>query len=158
MNDPQEPEIIRFLRASGLDLTSEQVEEVIQFQRRADEARDLSDRLRPVYPIKRDVAALKARWAASDPNVSRTDDGEGNTTYELHFTEEQRAQIEASYLASRPPVADYPPGWSHEATIFARLVERWADSIALYQAMTPKSQKTRTRALESVANAFSKLD
>lgn len=158
MNDIKEPEIIRFLRASGLSLTSEQVEDVIQFQRRADEAKDLSDRLRPAYPIKRDVAALKARWEAHDPNVSRTDDGEGNTTYELHFTEEQRAHIEKSYLASRPPVPNYASGWSHEATIFARIVESWADSIALFQAIAPKSQKTRTRALDSVANAFSKLD
>ena len=158
MDDSHEPEIIRFLRASGLAPTPDQMEQVLQFQRKADEARDLSNRLHPTYPVKRDLVALKSRWDAKDPNVACLDHGEGRVTYELHFTAEQLAQIESGYLAIRPPVEGYPPGWSHEAKVFARVVEEWADAISLFQAIAPEPQKARTRTLESVANALMKLD
>lgn len=158
MDDAHEPEIIRFLRNSGLDLTPEQAEQAIQFQRRADEARDLSNRLPPAYPVRRDKATLKARWEGGDPNVRCTDHGEGHITYALHLTPAQLAQIEAAYLASRPPVEGYAPGWSHQAATFARIVEGWIDAIPLFQAIAPEPQKARTRTLESVANALMKLD
>ena len=159
MEDDPVPDVIRFLRASGVDMTAEQVEQVIRFQRRADEGSDTMERVARAYPIKRNNVALKARWEAKDPNVKAAADGEGTITYERQFTEAQIKNLENAYIASRPPLDDnYPLGWSHEAKVFVRIVESWATSVDLFQAIAPPDQKARTRALDSVSNALTKLD
>lgn len=117
MQDDQEPEVIRFLRANGLEMTPEQIEQVIEFQRGADEASDTMKRVARAYPIKRDMATLKARWEAKDPNIMATHDGEGRIIYERQFTQAQIRELEEGYVANRPPIDGiYPPGWSYQVT------------------------------------------
>ena len=140
-------------------MTKEQVEEVILFQRRADEASETLQRVARAYPIKRDNATLKARWQGKDPNVRATADGKGNITYERQFTAAEIKNLETAYIASRPPAdSNYPLGWTQEAKVFVGIIERWAASVDLFQAIAPPDQKTRTRSLDSVANALTKLD
>lgn len=159
MEDDPVPDVIRFLRASGIEMTAEQIEQVIRFQRRADEASDTMERVARAYPIKRDQATLKARWAAKDPTVRATADGEGIITYERQFTEAQIKNLEDAYIANRPLVdGNYPLGWSHEAKVFVRIIASWAASVDLFRAIAPPDQKARTRSLDSVANALTKLD
>jgi hypothetical protein len=155
----RELELTRFLRSSGIEMTSEEVEQAVQFVRRADEASDAMRRAARAFPIKRDLATLKARWEAKDPNIQAIDHGDGRITYERRFTDAQIEILQKAYVANRPRVQDYYLlGWSHEATVFVRIIESWAASIELLQAITPPNQKTRIRSLNSVANALAKLD
>lgn len=157
MNDTDEPDVIRLLKASGLDLTPEQSEAAIAFQRRADEAHETTLRVARAFPVRRDVAALKARWQHKDPNIRATRDDKGGVSYERQFTDAQTHELEEAYLASRPRA---PSGfsWAHEANVFVGIIEAWAASIALFQATTPPEQKNRVRSLRSVTNALTKLD
>jgi hypothetical protein len=159
MEDEPVPDVVRFLRDSGVEMTREQIEQIILFQLRADEASDTMRRVARAYPIKRDEATLKARWEAKDPNIRATADGEGIVTYERQFTTAQIKKLENAYIANRPPVdGNYPLGWSDEAKVFVRIIEFWAASVDLFQAIAPPDQKARTRSLDSVANALTKLD
>lgn len=130
--------------------------------RKADEASDLMSRIPAAFPIKRDMAALKARWEAKDPNVMMIDNGaHGGTRYELQFTKEQRAELKRAYLRARPPRSGQILGVDNnefEADVFVRTVEEWAKAIGLFEAITPDNQKERKRAMESVKASLTKLD
>ena len=155
----EDDQLLGFIRASVPDLTPEQIAQCVQFMRRASAASDTMMRVGRAYPIKRDMAALKARWDANDPNITATDHGDGRITYERHFTEAQAKKLEEAYIANRPPVEGfYLPGWADEASVFVRIIEGWAASIELFKAIAPPDQKARTRSLNSVANALTKLD
>lgn len=160
MSKESEEKLLRFLAASGQVLTEEQRAMVLQFDRRAEEAKELSERMQQAYPAGRrnDMVELRKRWEAKDPNVCKYDSGD-RVTYKLMFTEAQRKEIEDGYLAIRPPPEPYyPPGWEFDAKVFARMVEGWGESVGAWEALTPETQKNRRRTIEQIGAAILKLD
>lgn len=57
--------------------------EAEKFQERADDAHDLFSGIPSAYPIKRNLAALRARREAGDPNVIEVHDGDYGVRYHL---------------------------------------------------------------------------
>jgi hypothetical protein len=157
MEDPAEPPVIRFLRESGLELTPDDCKAVMMLQNRADQAQELMMRVGQAFPIKRDVAALKARWERKDPNIVATRYDDGRVNYEREFTDAQREELKRGYLNNRPCTSKGFT-WEQEASIFVRIIEGWAASIDLFQASIPPEQKTRVRAIKAVGAALVKLD
>lgn len=154
----REREMLQFFEASGVELTPEQIAAALRSHRRAEEARDLSNRMRSVYLVRPDTTERARRWEVKDPNVVKYDEGDGDVYYKLVFTDEQRAALAARYLATRTPPADSRFEWRSEARIFVRTIESWADSVDYFEAITPESQKDRKRAMDSIANALMKFD
>lgn len=157
LND-REREALQFLEASGVELTPERISDALRFHRRAEEVRELSDRLRSVYPIRPDTTERARRWEAKDPNVVKYDDGDGDVYYKLVFTDDQRNAVVKRYLAARTPPADSHFHWRDEAAVFVGIIESWADSVDVFEAITPEAQKDRRRAMDSIANALMKFD
>lgn len=146
--------------------------EVEKFWRDADEASDLWARFPAAYPVRRDMGALRRRWEANDPCVIKSDHGEdGGVVYEVQFTKDQKTKLERAYIDARSATAqeraylDACPSSAgailakneFEARVFVGIIEGWAGSIALFDAIIPESQKERKRAMESVIVAVTKL-
>lgn len=140
--------------------------EIEKFWHDANEASELFSRVPAAFPLKRDIASLKARWKAKDPNVCRInfDEENGGTTYELQFTKDQRTQLRKAYLDHRQSpkaVAGDPyfiKNMESDARVFVAIIEDWAKAIDDFESMTPESQKIRKRTLESIILSITKLD
>lgn len=132
------------------------MDHIKQLWRRFDESTNLWDRARSTFPIRRDLAALRARHAAGDPNVIAYLDENGSVeNYRLEFTKEQRAELVKGYRAAvKVPLSPA----AYEDEIFVRIVEAWGDSFLDSEAIETPEQKSRTRNIASFATALERAD
>ncbi|MFT4174070.1 MAG: hypothetical protein QM639_16020 [Rhodocyclaceae bacterium] len=138
------------------------MERVIRYVHSAGESLDLIFRGMLAFPVKSSKAqtSLKDRHAKSDPNVIAWRHDDDDVEYRLAFTKEQREQIEQAFTKASP---EQVTPWgikqvTDNAAIFVGLLEAWANSAPLMEAVAPAKQKDRQRALESAAMAIEKLD
>ncbi len=130
--------------------------ETERFWREFNDASDLLSRVPAAFPIRRDMAALRARHDRGDPNVVAYSDGQGNVErYALEFTAEQRQALTAAYKAARPRA---PRDLDFEAGVFVDLLERWGDGLLDLAAINVPDQKDRKRSITSFSKAVEKFD
>lgn len=119
----------------------------------------LFERAQRLNRVTRDVAALKARHAAKDPNVCVYCDANGiPERYSLRFTGEQCADLTAMLNAALPATNDPIVQQDKElgVCVLVRLLEDWGDG--LMDRFSQPDQKTRKRVIESFAKACERLD
>lgn len=138
---------------------------VEEFQRKADEARELFFRYMATRPTKSgNAAALKNRWEAKDPNVTQCNEGDGVFSYSLKFTKLQLAELKSAYVRFHPRSADKnlltheQDGVEFEAGVFVKTIEDWGAAIDVFRDNMPEEQKARKRSMESINVALLKLD
>lgn len=108
-----------------------------------------------VFPVRRDLAKLKARHDAGDPNVVVYLDEQGQPDhYAVEFTKSQRADLKRRFREVKPAHGE----WDSDDDLFVRVIEAQADSILDSQAIYLPDQKDRRRAIDSFVNAAQKLD
>lgn len=113
-------------------------------------------RSREVFPVRRDLAALRKRWEAGDRNVVATVDEDGNPTdFGLEFTQEQRDDLVKGYKLARKGA---PFDLDHQARVFVSILEGYGDGVDQWQAIKTPDQKTRVRTIRSFINAVEKFD
>lgn len=148
-------------------MSNDEWKEVRDFQKRADEALELFNRSAAAFPVKREVASLRARHDAADPNVIKIYHGEKDedgVEYRLEFTDDQKTELHRVYLAARPrgdgvtPYPDENERAEFDASVFVGTIERWAGAIGEFQSTIPATQKERKRSMESASNAIMKFD
>lgn len=132
------------------------MDQIHEFIKCAKKNIDLMNRGAAVYPISKDLSALKKRHENGDPNVIAYLDKQGKVeSYGLEFTQEQRYELERAYLAVAPKetyVDDY------SSSYFVGLIERWGASIPDFLAIEPPAHKERQRAIVSFVNGVEKVD
>lgn len=137
------------------------MDEIKRFLRNADEAQDLFWRAAAAFPLRRDMASLKARREAGDPCVVEYRDERGNVErYALKFTELQRTRLEEGYF---PALGSEAPSNNHhhsyrEDRDFVGIIEGLGDVIIDHEAAEPPEQKQRQRSVDSLVNAVEKID
>lgn len=132
------------------------MDSVQQFWRRFEETTNLWDRGVSTFPVRRNLAALRARHEKGDRNVIAYRDEKGNVErYKLEFTEEQRAELVGGYRAAFQAA---PGPTDCEAEVFVDILESWGDSLIDAEAIKTPEQKTRTRNLQSFATALERVD
>ncbi len=156
MNSNSDEELLRFLKASGIEMTDEQRAQVLQFNRRAEEAQDLEDRFWPAFPLRRNEGTLKRRHESGDRNVHCYLKEDGTLDhYELAFTGEQKRALLDAYKLARP---NYDERIGVEARVFVGVLESWGDSIQLFSERKPEPQKDRTRSMQKINIGLMKID
>lgn len=131
------------------------MDEIKRFWKRFEQVQDLWDRARTVFPVRRNMASLKARHERGDKSVvCYLDEDENPERYELKFSAKQREELYAAYRELKP--ADGPNDC--EDRIFVGILERWGDSFLDSQAIQIPEQKKRKRAIASFGNALQKAD
>ena len=122
---------------------------------RVEERQRLWSEVPNVFPIRRDLAKLKARHEAGDPNVVVRQSEDGHPEhYAVEFTQGQREELKRRFRDVKPAANPL----DHDDDLFVRLIESQADMILDAQAIYLPDQKSRGRAIDSFVSATQKLD
>lgn len=127
-----------------------------QFGKRFEENHDLVARGMATYPVHRDLAALKRRHDAADPNVMAYLDENGYAKrFEVNFTKKQSKELREAYRSAKDHL---PRPNEDEEEVFVRTIEAFADAILDFQVIEPPDQKVRQRAIDSLIAGVEKMD
>lgn len=129
--------------------------EIKRFWQRFEERRQLLSDVHNVFPVRRDLAKLKARRDAGDQNVVVYLDEAGHPHhYAVKFTPEQREDLRRQYRVVKPATGPM----DDEDDLFVSIIEAQADGILDSQSICVAYQKDRSRAINSLVNAAQKFD